>query len=151
NGPGRPVLRRVLMSRKSAFVAAACCLLLPALCAQESRGSITGQTMDAAGALVPRVTITATNTATNIAVSATTNSTGNYTIFYLTPGVYHLTASLAGFATIQRSAIEVRVGDKLEVNFQMQPSTVTTSVEVTTDTPLLQTETASTGTVIDQR
>ncbi|HJZ99700.1 MAG TPA: carboxypeptidase-like regulatory domain-containing protein, partial [Candidatus Solibacter sp.] len=139
------------MSRKSAFVAAACCLLLPALRAQESRGSITGQTIDAAGAIVPRVKITATNAATNVAVSATTNSTGNYTIFYLTPGTYQLTASLAGFATIERNGIEVRVGDKLEVNFQMQPSAVITSVQVTADAPLLQTETASTGTVIDQR
>ena len=121
------------MSRRSAYVAAACCLILPALHAQESRGSITGQAIDASGAVVPRVKVTATNTATNVAVSATTNSTGNYTIFYLTPGKYTMTASLAGFSIVERQGIEVQVGDKLEVNFQMQPEGVTTSVQVSTE------------------
>src|SRR5215467_1765301 len=102
------------MSRKSAFVAAACLLVLPALHAQESRGSITGQITDASGAVVAKVKVTATNTATNVAASATTNSTGNYTIFYLTPGKYAVTASLTGFANVERSEIEVRVGDKLQ-------------------------------------
>src|SRR5690242_8931176 len=97
------------MSRKSAFVAAACCLLLSALRAQQSRGSITGQVTDASGAMAARVKVTATNTATNVAVSAATNSTGNYTIFYLVPGKYDVTASLSGFANVERTGIEVQV------------------------------------------
>src|SRR6185369_11423227 len=128
-----------------------CCLVLPALHAQESRGSITGQVTDASGAVVARVKVTATNTATNVAVSATTNSTGNYTIFYLVPGKYDMTASLAGFANIDRTGIELQVGDKLQVDFQMQPQGVTTSVQVAAESPLLTTESASSGTVIDQR
>ncbi|MGI8742511.1 MAG: carboxypeptidase regulatory-like domain-containing protein [Bryobacteraceae bacterium] len=122
-----------------------------ALCAQESRGSITGQATDASGAIVSGVKVSATNTATNVSTSAATNATGNYTIFYLIPGVYDLTAELAGFASIERRGIEVQVGDKLEINFQMPLAGVTSSVEVAADSPLLNTESASSGTIIDQR
>jgi hypothetical protein len=119
--------------------------------AQESRGSITGQATDASGSAVPQVKVTATNTATKVATSATTNGTGNYTIFYLIPGVYNLTAQLTGFATIEQKGIEVRVGDKLDINLRMQVASVATSVEVAGETPLLTTETASSGTILDRR
>src|SRR5258708_27724258 len=83
------------------------------LCAQESRGSITGQVTDASGAVVPHVKVSATNTATNVSTAATTNVTGNYSIFYLIPGVYDLSAEAAGFATIGRRGNERHIGDKL--------------------------------------
>ena len=124
---------------------------LTALHAQDSRASFTGLVTDSTGAVAPRVKVSATNTATQVATAATTNATGNYTIFYLIPGVYDLSAELPGFATIERRGIEVQIGDKLEINFQMQVASTATSVEVATDTPLLNTESASSGTVIDRR
>ncbi len=100
---------------------------------------------------MPRVTVSATNTETKVATLATTNATGNYTIFYLIPGIYDLKAELAGFSTIARRGIEVQVGDKLEVNFQLQVAGTATSVDVAAETPLLNTESSSSGTVIDRR
>jgi len=119
--------------------------------AQDSRGSITGVVTDSSGAAAPHVKVTAINSETKVSTSATTNGSGNFSIFYLTPGVYDVSAELAGFATLERRAIEVRVGDKLEINFQMQVASTATSVEVEGDTPLLNTESASSGTVIDRR
>src|SRR5260370_20903827 len=77
-----------------------------ALCAQESRGSITGQITDSSGAAMPHVKVSATNTATNVSTTASSNVTGNYSIFYLIPGAYDLSAEAAGFATIERRGIE---------------------------------------------
>src|SRR5258708_25806511 len=121
------------------------------LCAQESRGSITGQITDSSGAVMPHIKVSATNTATNVSTSASSNVTGNYSIFYLIPGVYDLSADAAGFATIERRGIEVHIGDKLDINFQLQVASSAASVEVTAGTQLLNTESASSGTVIDQR
>jgi hypothetical protein len=127
-------------------------LALPAaIFAQESRGSITGLATDSSGAVVPRVKVSAINRETRVATAATTNTTGNYTIFYLIPGVYDLTAELAGFATAERHGIEIRTGDKVEIDFQLQPAGTATSIEVASETPLLNTESASSGTVIDRR
>src|SRR5258708_2981380 len=121
------------------------------LCAQESRGSITGQITDSSGAVMPHIKVSATNTATNVSTTASSNVTGNYSIFYLIPGVYDLSAEAAGFATIERRGIEVHIGDKLDINFQLQVASSAASVEVTAGTQLLNTESASSGTVIDQR
>ncbi|MCU1238121.1 MAG: Outer rane receptor for ferrienterochelin and colicin [Candidatus Solibacter sp.] len=143
--PGR------LVSLRCIPLLTAAALLAGSLPAQESRGSITGQATDSSGAAVPRVKISAVNTATKVTASATTNSTGTYTIFYLIPGTYDLTAELSGFATIERRGVEVQVGDKLDINFQLQVAGTATSVEVAAETPLLTTETASSGTVIDRR
>jgi hypothetical protein len=100
---------------------------------------------------MPRVKVSATNTATKVSTSAITNATGNYTIYYLNPGMYDLTVELTGFATMEQRGIEVRVGDKLEVNFKLQVAPVATTVEVAGGTPLLDTESASSGTIIDRR
>ena len=65
--------------------------------AQDFRGGITGRITDSSGGRLPGVTVTATNVATKVASSTTTNGEGDYTILYLTPGVYSLTAELSGF------------------------------------------------------
>ena len=143
--PRRPVFLRLFPAL------ALVTLFLGALPAQESRGSISGQATDSSGAVMARVKVSAVNPATKVSTSATTNTTGNYTIFYLIPGVYDITAESAGFATIERRGVEVQVGDKLEVNFQMQVGSTATSLEVAAETPLLNTESASSGTVIDRR
>src|SRR5437764_15385273 len=82
-------------------------LAFPAL-AQESRASIVGRVTDSSGAIVPGVTVTATNQGTNVAVHTVSNSEGNYQILALNPGTYKVTAELAGFKEFQRDNIELR-------------------------------------------
>jgi len=120
--------------------------------AQGARGSITGRATDSLGAVVPGVTVSARNTATNISTTTLTNETGNYTILYLIPGVYDLTVELKGFTTLQKRGIKVQVGDKVEIDFTMQPGELAETVVVSANrTPLLSTESGSSGTVIGQR
>jgi hypothetical protein len=139
--------------RISCFPLAAICLLLVVgvTTAQEFRGSITGRVLDAAGAVVPGAQISATNTATNTSVWATADESGDYTILFLTPGAYNVTVEAKGFKKLSRQAIEVRVGDKLTLDLALEVGEVAETVYVTTETPLLEAATASSGQVVDRR
>jgi hypothetical protein len=127
-------------------------LPLQPLLGQEFRGSITGQAIDSTGSVVPNVKVSAKNTATNVSTSTVTNAAGNYTILYLMPGIYDVTAESAGFKTLERRSIEVRVGDKLDIDLKLELASVESSIVVTTgSTPLLDTQSASIGAVVDRR
>jgi hypothetical protein len=122
-----------------------------ALSAQEFRGSITGQVLDASGAAVAAAQVTATNTATGVATATSTNEEGVYTLLYLTPGAYSLTVEAAGFKRLVRQPVEVRVGDKLTLDLVLEVGAVQEVLNVTSDAPLLDSATASAGQVVDRR
>jgi carboxypeptidase family protein len=119
--------------------------------AQEFRGSITGRVVDNGGAAVANATVTVTNAATNVSSSTTTNESGDYTALYLIPGPYTVTVEASGFKKAVRQNVEIRVGDKLQVNLQLEVGNVSDTVNVTSDAPLLETNTATAGQVIDRR
>ena len=64
----------------------------------------------------------AVNTATNAGASSTTNQGSNYEIPYLLPGSYRITAELAGFKKAVRGPIELRVNDRITVDFILEMS-----------------------------
>src|SRR5215510_14948280 len=119
--------------------------------AQDFRGSITGRVVDNNGAAVANAAVTITNAATNVSSSTTTNESGDYSALYLIPGSYSVTIEAAGFKKSTRQNIEVRVGDKLQIDLQLEVGSVSDTVNVTSDAPLLETNTASAGQVIDRR
>jgi hypothetical protein len=119
--------------------------------AQEFRGSITGRITDNGGAAVANAAVTIANTATNASSATTTNESGDYTALYLIPGSYTVTVEAAGFKKSTRQNIELRVGDKLQIDMQLEVGNVSDTVNITSDAPLLETNTASAGQVIDRR
>src|SRR5438270_102343 len=119
--------------------------------AQEFRGSIVGHVKDTSDLALPGVTVTATNVATNVASTTVSNNEGNYTIAYLTPGNYRLTAELSGFKKFVRERLEVRVGDRLTLDLTMAVGSLEETVTVTAQSPLLETGSASAGQVIDEK
>jgi hypothetical protein len=135
------------------------CLLVCALswlsasgaAAQEFRGAITGLITDGSGGRLPGVTVTATNTATNVASTTVTNAEGNYTIPYLIPGRYTVLAELSGFKKVVRENVDVRIGDRLALDFSMELGAIAETVLVLAQSPLLETASASTGQVIDEK
>ena len=126
-------------------------LATTALLAQESHGTINGHVVDATGAAVPGAEVHATNTVTGTSVSAKTNESGAYNLPYLVPSTYTVSAEMHGFKKTERSGIEVRVNDLLNVDLQLQVGNVAESVEVTSAVPLLETESASQGQVVDTK
>ena len=119
--------------------------------AQDFRGGIVGRITDESGGLLPGVTITVTNRDTNVSNTTVSNGTGDYTLLYLTPGTYRVGAELQGFKKLNRENVEVRVGDKLQIDFKMEVGGVTEVVNVAAETPLLETRTGSAGQVIDEK
>jgi hypothetical protein len=122
-----------------------------AAAAQESRGTITGRVVDSSGAVVAGAEVRATNRETNTAGATRTNESGSYTIPYLLPGTYDLTAGFTGFKKIDRSGIVLRVNDVLAVDFKLEVGNAAETVEVKGGTPLLETANASIGQVQDAR
>jgi hypothetical protein len=136
------------------------CLLLVALTlgtlpgvanAQDFRGGVVGKVTDESGGVLPGVTVTATSRDTNVTSTAVTNDSGAYTLLYLTPGPYRVSAELQGFKRVQRENVDVRVGDRLEIDFKMEVGGLTEVVNVAAETPLLETRTGSAGQVIDEK
>jgi hypothetical protein len=133
-----------------AFLGAVLMLGVATLNAQEFRATIKGQIVDASGGALPGATVTVQNVETKEVASATTNAEGNYTIPFLRPGSYTLTAELTGFTKHVRQGLVLQVGQSTTINAQLAVGGVTEEVSVTAETPLLETNNANRGTVIDQ-
>jgi hypothetical protein len=119
--------------------------------AQDFRGAIQGRVTDNSGASVPGVTVTALNLATNAVSTTTTNENGNYSVPFLPPGQYKITAELQGFKKTERDHIDVRIGDRLGLDLVLELGGIEEVVSVTASTPLLDTRSGSTGQVIDEK
>lgn len=118
---------------------------------QESRGAIVGTVTDASGAFVMGAQVEVLNVAMGTRASLKTNDAGLYVTTFLIPGTYRVTVENAGFKKSVRDGIELRVNDRLTVDFALQMGTAEQSVTVSGETPLLNTESSSLGTVIDRR
>ncbi len=118
------------------------CLLFSGLTifAQSDRGTITGTVSDPAGAVIPAAPVEAKSVDTGSVYPVATSSTGNYTIPALPPGIYSITATVAGFKKMIRTGIQVDVATTVRVDLSLEVGTNTESVTVSTDAPLLKTE-----------
>jgi hypothetical protein len=118
---------------------------------QGGMGSIEGRVTDTSGALVPGVTITATNTATQVAYTASSNQVGDYAVLRLPPGTYTVTVDHLGFKKLERANVQVRVGDRLSIDLGLQVGAATEVVTVTSEAPLVRSTDAQTGEVINNK
>jgi hypothetical protein len=124
------------------------CLLVSASLAHaqtSAEGSIRGYVKDQQGGVLPGATITAQSPTVAGTFTAVTDETGFYRLLSLPPGDYELTADMSGFATVTRKNISVRAGVNLGVDIVMAIGAVAETVQVTLDTPLLETATAAHG------
>jgi hypothetical protein len=119
--------------------------------AQETRGTIVGTVLDPAGAAVPGATVVVTNVAMGTKATITTSQAGFYQATLLIPGIYRVDVAAPGFKKVLRDKIELRIGERLEINLSLEIGTAAESITVTAAAPLMTTETASLGTVVDAR
>ena len=122
-------------------------LAVPAarLQAQSFYGSIVGTVTDTSGAAVPGATVTVTNTGTNEVRTMKSDATGGFNFVNLVPASYKLDIQAANFKRFVRSPIEVQVGSMPRIDAALAIGAATETVEVTTQTPLLQTESGQMG------
>lgn len=117
---------------------------------QEFRGTITGTVTDPNGAIVPGAKVTIKNVETNIATTVTTNDSGAYTVPSLVPGMYSISVSNDGFKTSSRENVQIRVDDRLTIDFKMEIGT-SAEVNIVVGDELVERGTVSTGVVVSSR
>lgn len=110
---------------------------------------MTGQITDPSGSGIANCKVSMENLQTNEISSQTTGEDGNYTIPYLVPGSYKLTAEAPGFQTAVRPSVELHTNDKLTVSLELKIGTSQTITEVTAAPPMLDNATATRGDVIE--
>ncbi len=119
--------------------------------AQSTSATVSGTVADRSGAVLPGVSVTATNNATAVATPVVTNEAGAYNLPGLLPGAYTVSAELPGFQKETYTNVQLGNADKVRLNFTLQVATQAQSVEVTVaaDT-LLSTSSSSVGEVLSQ-
>jgi Carboxypeptidase regulatory-like domain len=117
--------------------------------AQVDTASIVGTVKDPTGAVIRGAHVTVTNLATNETQTAVAGDNGDYVFPYLRVGSYSVTAESAGFKSAVVGGIVLNVQDRKEVNVLMQLGTSSEKVEVTESEPLLDTQGADVGHVVD--
>jgi len=136
---------------RKAFPAALAVFAASVSLAQDPRGNIIGRVTDASGSPIPNAAIKVTNAGTGISVAAASTDGGDYRAPYLNPGRYSVEVEAAGFSKHIRQNVEVRTTETVTLDIEMKVGQVSESVEVTAETPLLNSADVSLGQVIDQR
>ncbi len=132
----------------------ALCLVVFSFCvcskAQVS-ASLSGRVTDQTGAVLPGVSVTATNLGTGLSRTATTDSTGAYDLVALPVGQYELRAKKDGFTEQVRTGITLVVGEDATANLQLQLGKVTEQVQVESNVPVVSTSTQDISGLIGEK
>ena len=127
-----------------------CALVAPSIAlAQQTTGNITGRIVDAQGAAVPGVTVTARSTQTGFVRTDVSDGEGIYRLTALPVGPYDISAELSGFSTFSRKEVVVNVAQTTDLNVELKLAGVTESVNVTAEVPMVKTSDSSVGGVVD--
>ena len=119
--------------------------------AQSTSASLTGRITDSSKAVVPNAKVVAINTGTRVHYETVTNDTGSYYVTNLPPGTYRIEVEKIGFKAVLKADLILHVQDALEINFEMTLGSASESVTVRGGAPLLDTESSTIGTVVEQR
>jgi len=144
--------KRFSISLIAAVLLAQIVLIHPLAMAQTvSTGAITGTVTDPTGGVIPGVAVTAAEKATGAKRSTVTDASGGYRFNLLPPGVYQLQFSAKGFKTVVPFDVTITVTEVSTLNVGMVLGEQSETVEVTASAQLVQTQSATLGTVVENR
>src|SRR5262245_32080981 len=121
------------------------------LAAQSSTGTATmvGAVTDSSGAIVVGAKITVTNAGAGFVFTSVSTAEGTWYIPNLNPGTYQLRIEAAGFKTYVQNGITLRTAEQPRLDVSLEVGNITESVQVTGTAPLLETETSTSGQVLE--
>jgi hypothetical protein len=119
---------------------------------QSTYATVSGTVTDKSGAVLPGVSLTATNNATGVVSTVLSNETGTFNIPSLLPGAYTVSAALTGFQKANFTNVTLGNAQQVRLNFTLQVTTQSQQVEVSVaaDTAIA-TSSASIGEVLSQQ
>src|ERR1700752_4695251 len=113
-------------------------------------GAIAGPVSDPSAALVPRAAVVVNSQATQEERDLTTDAEGNFSVPFLTPGNYDLTVRAPGFEPLVLKSVQVQITEQSRLRIQLTIGGAKEQIAVSAKPPLVQTENATLGRVIDQ-
>ena len=116
--------------------------------AQRDSGDILGTVRDPSGAVLPGVTLTLTHAGTGLSRASVTDASGDYLVTNLPIGTYSVTAQLDGFQTATATGIRLQVDQRARINLELKVGTVSETLTVSAQAPLIDTETSTLGQVM---
>src|SRR5262245_16115692 len=118
---------------------------------QSSSAMVSGTVSDATSAVLPGVSMTATNTATGVVTTVISNEAGAYTFVSLLPGGYTVAAELPGFQKQTYTTVQLGNAQQVRLNFTLLVANQAQSVEVTIEADtLIATSSSSVGEVLSE-
>lgn len=124
--------------------------VLPAS-AQVSTAELSGTLIDPSGAAITTGKVIATDIATNQDHESAVNSSGSYSIILLPPGDYRVSAEAPGFRKLIQNGITLQIAQKAKLDLTLELGNLNQTVEVTGQAPLLESESSSVGTVVNEQ
>ncbi len=116
----------------------------------QTSSSVTGTLTDKSGASIATAKITAQNLDTQTTREALSDTSGNFTIPFLNPGRYRISAAKDGFRPVFQE-ISLEVNQTARFDFQLEVGSVAESLEVRASNPLIESDTSSIGQVVEAR
>lgn len=120
-----------------------------ALAQQAGTATLVGTITDSTGARVPAAKVAVVNVETSFRSATQTSDVGDYYVPYLNPGSYRITVEAAGFKGLIRDGVVLRTGETPRVDIVLEVGATSEQVTVTAAAPLLATENAAAGTIIN--
>jgi Carboxypeptidase regulatory-like domain len=118
---------------------------------QAQSGTIVGTVTDQTGAVIPGAYVRLVNEGTQFTRTAVTNSNGQYVAYSVPTGGYTITVEQTGFQKLVRTGIRLTAADTLTVDLLLTLGSVEQMVEVTSETPLLQSQTAAVSSLVNNQ
>ena len=119
--------------------------------AQTETAMISGRITDPSGSVIPGAEVELTSAERGLSTKTQSNEAGIYVFNSVRPGVYHMTVRKERFQRVDFVGMTVNTQDHIEQNFALKVGSITESVTVTGGAPLVNTQDASVGTVVDRR
>src|SRR5262245_41590068 len=114
-------------------------------------GTIVGFVRDTTGAVIPKAAVSIRNLGTNLSQTDATGESGEYSFSYIPPGNYEIRATKTGFRASVVPNVKLDTGATFRVDISLQVGEVSESVEVQATAPIIQTEEASVGHLVEQK
>ena len=114
-------------------------------------GTVSGTVTDPSGGVIPGAQVVMLDEAKGYSSNAVADSVGRFLFRSVAPGHYKVTAAAPGFGSQERSGVAVDVGQNVSVNFLLQVGVTSQAIEITGAAPVLQTQDAVTGQIVNRK
>jgi hypothetical protein len=111
---------------------------------------IYGRVLDSQSSAIAGAQVVVTNNDTNVPVHLKSNGTGYYEASLLLPGAYQVSVDAPGFRKVVRGGIQLQVSSRVEIELKLEVGSITETINVTAEAPMLDTSAVSSGRVMDK-